>query len=88
MDDYISLSDKAIAKARDVGDGRPVDLIGLARKRCIVIRSGNLNPAFPFHGSQSNGRQNHQRRSMLLLILFRHLGAPVLVGIDRAYLGG
>jgi apolipoprotein N-acyltransferase len=48
MNDYIDLSEKAIAKARQVGDGRPVDLVIwpetipsiwlFGRKRCFARR--------------------------------------------------
>ncbi len=85
MDDYISLSEKAIAKARDFGDGRPVSLVvwpeTMFRTPLMTFDAGYQAPPDAFQTPkelESYGPHD-------LAGLVARLKTPVMVGVDRVH---
>ena len=85
MDQYLKLSERAVAMARERGEGRPVDLVvwpeTMFRTPLVMFDAGyDLPPGSPntIDEITSFGRQS-------LVNLVRRLDAPVLVGMDRAH---
>jgi len=85
MEEYISLSERAVAKAREVGDGRPVDLI-VWPETMFRIPLFSFDPAYRAPAQAVNTPQDFAAFAPHeLAALAARLGAPILVGIDRAY---
>ncbi len=85
MDDYLQISQRAIAKARDVGDGRPVDLVvwpeTMFRTPLITFDPGYKLPATESRTKEViAGYGPHD-----LAAVVTRLKTPVLVGIDRIH---
>jgi apolipoprotein N-acyltransferase len=85
MDEYIRLSEQAVAAARQQGDGQPLDLIVWPE---TMFRTGlvTFDPGYPLPPEAS--RTTDEITAIGLQDLARlvdRLGTPVLVGIDRAH---
>jgi apolipoprotein N-acyltransferase len=84
MEEYISLSEKAVSQARE-GDGRPLDLIvwpeTMFRIPLFTFDAAYRAPANAVNTPEDFASYAPQE----LAALVRRLGAPILVGIDRAY---
>jgi apolipoprotein N-acyltransferase len=83
MTDYIDLSAKAIAKAGQVGDGRPVDLVvwpeTMFRTPLITFDKGYRAPPDSNHTPEEIASYGPHD----LAGLEKRLGVPVMVGVDR-----
>lgn len=83
MTDYMELSEKAIAKARQVGDGRPVDLVvwpeTMFRTALITFDPGYRAPP----GAERTPEDIASYGPHDLAGLVKRLGTPVMVGVDR-----
>ncbi|MEX0642583.1 MAG: apolipoprotein N-acyltransferase [Pirellulales bacterium] len=85
MDEYVALSERAVAMAKERGDGRPLDLVVWPE---TMFRSGlrTFDPGYKFPAGV--GRTTDEVASYGpkdLASLVRRLGTPVLVGIDRGH---
>jgi apolipoprotein N-acyltransferase len=85
MDDYLSLSQQAIAKAGEVGDRRPVDLVvwpeTMFRTPLITFDPGFQPPP---EATQSPDKvATYGPRDLAALVA--KLNTPILVGIDRIH---
>ncbi|HEX3598821.1 MAG TPA: apolipoprotein N-acyltransferase [Lacipirellulaceae bacterium] len=85
MEEYISLSEKAVTHAHEVGDGRPVDLI-------VWPETMYRNPLYDFEDGYKPPPESKFTADEIvaydlqqLANLAAHLGAPLLVGIDRIH---
>ena len=85
MDEYVQLSERAIAEARRVGDGRPPDIVvwpeTMFRTPLITFDHGYKPP----EGATRSVEEVTAWGPKDLAGLVNRLGAPVLVGIDRAH---
>lgn len=85
MDDYIQISQEAIAKAREMGDGRPVDLVvwpeTMFRTPLITFDPGYELPVAESRTKDVIG--NYGPHDLAALV--SRLNTPVLVGIDRIH---
>jgi apolipoprotein N-acyltransferase len=83
MTDYIELSAKAVAKAREVGDGRPVDLVvwpeTMFRTSLITFDPGYRAP--PDENRTPDEIASYSPHDLAGLV--KRLGTPVMVGVDR-----
>jgi apolipoprotein N-acyltransferase len=83
MTDYMELSEKAIAEARQVGDGRPVDLViwpeTMFRTPLITFEPGYRAPP----GANRTTEEIAAYGPHDLAGLVKRLGTPVMVGVDR-----
>jgi apolipoprotein N-acyltransferase len=85
MDEYIELSERAVAAANEVGDGRKVDLV-VWPETMFRIPLLTFDPTFkppPQWDNSPDALAAYAPRE--LSALAEHLGAPLLVGIDRAF---
>jgi apolipoprotein N-acyltransferase len=85
MTDYMDLSVKAIANARQVGDGRPVDLVvwpeTMFRTSLITFDPGYKVPREATQTAEEIASYGPHD----LAGLVKRLGTPVMVGVDRAH---
>jgi apolipoprotein N-acyltransferase len=85
MPDYTALSDKAIAAASKIGDGRPVDLIvwpeTMFRKPLVTFDQGYQAPPGAIRTPEEIAAIGKHH----LADLVERLGTPAMVGIDRAH---
>jgi apolipoprotein N-acyltransferase len=85
MTDYMDLSEQAIAKARQVGDGRPVDLVvwpeTMFRTPLITFDPGYRAP--PIANRSTEEIASYGPHDMASLV--KRLGTPVMVGVDRVH---
>jgi apolipoprotein N-acyltransferase len=81
MEEYVQLSERAVAAAKDQGDGRKVDLV-VWPETMFRIPLISFDPAFK-PPSQMQAFAAYAPRE--LAALTQHLGAPILVGIDRGF---
>jgi apolipoprotein N-acyltransferase len=85
MTDYMELSEKAIAEARQVGDGRPVDLVvwpeTMFRTPLITFESGYRAP--PSADRTPEEIASYGPHDLASLV--KRLGTPVMVGVDRVH---
>jgi apolipoprotein N-acyltransferase len=85
MTDYMDLSSKAIAKAGQIGDGRPVDLVvwpeTMFRTPLITFDKGYRAPP----GSNRTPEEIAAYGPHDLEGLVKRLGTPVMVGVDRVH---
>ena len=83
MNDYVALSEKAIAKAREMGDGRAVNLVvwpeTMFRSSLITFAPGYKAP----EGAHRTPEEIASYGKNDLANLAKRLGTPVLVGVDR-----
>jgi apolipoprotein N-acyltransferase len=83
MTDYMELSEGAIAKARQVGDGRPVDLVvwpeTMFRTALITFDPGYRAP--PKASRTPEEIASYGPHDLAGLV--KRLGTPVMVGVDR-----
>jgi apolipoprotein N-acyltransferase len=85
MTDYVALSEKAIAQARSVGDGRTVDLVVWPE---TMFRTSLITFDPKYQAPQSATRTPEEIASYGprgLARLVERLGRPVMVGVDRAH---
>ena len=85
MDEYLALSERAVALARARGDGRPLDLVVWPE---TMFRSGLVSFEPDYELPPGTGRSKEEYAAVArqdLASLVRRLGTPVLVGIDRAH---
>ncbi len=85
MDEYMSLSEKAIAKSHEVGDGRPVDLVVWPETmfRTPLIRF-DRDYKVPPEATQTPEELASYGPHDLAAVVSR-LSTPVLVGVDRIH---
>jgi apolipoprotein N-acyltransferase len=85
MDEYIKLSERAVAAANEKGDNRKVDLIvwpeTMFRIPLLSFDSAFQPPSQMVSSPQALAAYAPRELSALA----QHLGAPLLVGIDRAF---
>jgi apolipoprotein N-acyltransferase len=85
MDEYVALSERAVAMAKERGDGRPVDLVvwpeTMFRTGLRTFDAGYQLP--PNVGQTTEEIVSYGPADLASLV--RRLGAAVLVGIDRAH---
>lgn len=85
MEDYLNLSLAAIAKARDAGDGRPVDLVvwpeTMFRTPIITFDPGYQPPP---EATQTPEKVASYGPHDLAAVVSR-IGTPILVGVDRIH---
>ncbi len=85
MTDYMELSANAIAKAGQVGDGRPVDLVvwpeTMFRTPLITFDSGYKPPP----GATRTPEEIASFGPNDLANLVKRLGTPVMVGVERVH---
>jgi apolipoprotein N-acyltransferase len=85
MTDYMELSERAIAKARQVGDGRPVDLVvwpeTMFRTPLITFEPGYRAP--PDATRTPDEISSYGPHDLAGLV--KRLGTPVMVGVDRLH---
>jgi apolipoprotein N-acyltransferase len=83
MDEYVALSDRAVALARERGDGRPLDVViwpeTMFRSPLVDVDSGYQPPPGAIRTPEEAA--SYGRRD--LASLAARLGAPVLVGVER-----
>jgi apolipoprotein N-acyltransferase len=88
MDEYIGLSREAVARARKLGDNRPVDLIvwpeTMFRSRLTTFEAGYKMPP----GVDRTVEEITAYGPTDLSNLVQQLDTPVLVGIDRVHVTG
>ena len=85
MEEYISLSERAVAAAKQTGDGRPVDLV-VWPETMFRIPLFTFDPAFRAPAAAVNTPEQFAMIAPRELAgLVARLGVPILVGIDRAY---
>jgi apolipoprotein N-acyltransferase len=86
MNEYIELSRRAVAAATETGNGRPIDLIiwpeTMYRGRLRDFEAGYKTPAEVTVTTDEIAASDRRQ----LADLAGHLGAPILVGIDRFHL--
>lgn len=85
MGEYIALSERAVALAKEIGDGRPLNLIvwpeTMFRTGLVTFDAGYRLPPGVEHTTDEIAAYGPQD----LASLVRRLGTPILVGIDRAH---
>ncbi len=85
MTDYVELSEKAVAKARETGDGRPVNLVvwpeTMFRSSLITFDPGYRAPP----GASRTPEEIARYGPNDLANLVKRLGTPVMVGVDRVH---
>jgi apolipoprotein N-acyltransferase len=85
MDEYVALSERAVAMAKERGDGRPVDLIVWPE---TMFRTGlvSFDPGYQLPPNiERTPDEIASYGPNDLASLMRRLGTPVLVGVDRAH---
>jgi apolipoprotein N-acyltransferase len=87
MDEYIRLSHEAVAKARQMSDGRPLDLV-VWPETMFRVPLLSFDPAYvlPSYVTQTK-EQLVAAGPESLARLAQNLNAPILVGVDRQHFG-
>ena len=85
MHDYMKLSERAVKQARDVGDGRPLDLI-VWPETMFRVPLFTFDPTYVAPANAVNTPKDFASYAPGELgALVRRLGTPILVGIDRVH---